>query len=264
MRRRRGSWAGLCKCNLKKVAGNPSFAGGLFGALTRLPSLHSLSAATSAAAASWSHFSRRAPWSGGWLRLHPPHLRAVRTPRPRCLLLRQPETLGGPQAGPFWVGLRHRAAEEPGRKGGRQAGRGVGVTGWEETPLRAQTRQPRGRMRRGAQQPLLLEAQPASPPMDSGGSSLPAAFIQIRSSSGASVLGLPCSPGSAAGGLQPHTLGGDGGASLCRTPHGPVGRTVLLQPARGSAGRPSVITPPSPSMGGWGLVPFKKGCRKRG
>ncbi|XP_061449265.1 transcription factor E2F3 isoform X2 [Rhineura floridana] len=110
-------------------------------------------------------------------------------------------------------------------------------------------------MRRGLQ-PHALAGRPAASPMDSGMTaavavSLPArispaaaAFIQIHSSSGASALGAPwvssCCPGAACGvaeGTRP-SLTGSSGTSLYYTPHGPAGRTVLLQPALGSGGRP--------------------------
>ncbi|XP_060133927.1 transcription factor E2F3 [Zootoca vivipara] len=109
-------------------------------------------------------------------------------------------------------------------------------------------------MRRRALQPHALAARPPSAPMDSAAASAvavsfparfaPAAFLQIRSSSGASALGAPwvssCFPGAAGGGAEgarPSLVGS--GSALCCTPHGPAGRTVLLQPALESAGRPS-------------------------
>ncbi|KAL8182460.1 UNVERIFIED_CONTAM: hypothetical protein K2H54_056720 [Gekko kuhli] len=115
-------------------------------------------------------------------------------------------------------------------------------------------------MRRGLQ-PYALAAQPASSPVDSAGSpavSLPArlaaaaAFIQIHTSSGASVLGPPwvrsCFPGVAAGGggvaegARP-ARGGREGPALSYTPHGPDGGTaqLLLQPGRDTGGRPSLM-----------------------
>lgn len=129
-------------------------------------------------------------------------------------------------------------------------------------------------MQRGVQ-PRTLAAPAASSPMDSGLVVTPAvavrlparfacaaaagSFIQIHSSSssssGASSLGAPWVPSSfpgAAGGVaegaRPNIVGGGGTpSSLCCTPHGPAGRTLLVQPARGSGGRPSVIMSPSQS-----------------
>ncbi|XP_053916356.1 transcription factor E2F3 isoform X2 [Cuculus canorus] len=101
-------------------------------------------------------------------------------------------------------------------------------------------------MRRGLQPPA---APPPAPSTDT--TSAPAAFparfaagtfIQIRS--GGAAAGAPCvvssSVSQAAGAFAPAAEGGQpGGGSLCCTPHGPAGRTALLQPAFGG-GRPPV------------------------
>ncbi|XP_069709837.1 transcription factor E2F3 isoform X1 [Phaenicophaeus curvirostris] len=102
-------------------------------------------------------------------------------------------------------------------------------------------------MRRGLQPPA------APPPAPSAGSrSAPAAFparfaagtfIQIRSTGAAApcVVSSSTAVSQAPGAFAPAAEGGQpGGGSLCCTPHGPAGRTALLQPALGG-GRPPVI-----------------------
>ncbi|KAM6349642.1 transcription factor E2F3 [Podargus strigoides] len=103
-------------------------------------------------------------------------------------------------------------------------------------------------MRRGLQPPALA-ASPPAPSTDSRAAPtvFPArfaagTFIQIRSTGAAA--GAPCVVSSAAaasqapGAFAPAAEGGQpAGSSLYCTPHGPAGRTALLQPALGG-GRP--------------------------
>lgn len=109
-------------------------------------------------------------------------------------------------------------------------------------------------MRRGLQPPAPA-APPPAPSTDSRAApaGFPArfaagTFIQIRSTGAAA--GAPCVVSSSAaaasqapGAFAPAADGGQpAGSSLYCTPHGPAGRTALLQPALGGGGgRPPVI-----------------------
>uniref|UniRef100_A0A674HZJ8 Uncharacterized protein n=1 Tax=Terrapene triunguis TaxID=2587831 RepID=A0A674HZJ8_9SAUR len=104
-------------------------------------------------------------------------------------------------------------------------------------------------MRRGLQ-PAALAAQPPAPSMDSRvtPASFPAhfaagTFIQIRS--GAAAASCVSSSSQVPGVFALTAEGGQpAGGSLYCTPHGPAGRTALLQPALGGGGgRPPVIPP---------------------
>ncbi|XP_044858854.1 transcription factor E2F3 isoform X2 [Mauremys mutica] len=96
-------------------------------------------------------------------------------------------------------------------------------------------------MRRGLQ-PAALAAQPPAPSMDSRvtPASFPAhfaagTFIQIRS--GAAAASCVSSSSQAPGVFALTAEGGQpAGGSLYCTPHGPAGRTALLQPALGGGG----------------------------
>lgn len=111
-------------------------------------------------------------------------------------------------------------------------------------------------MRRGLQPSAPAAAPPPAPSTDSRAApaGFPArfaagTFIQIRSTG--AVAGAPCvvSSSSAAaasqapGAFAPAADGGQpAGSSLYCTPHGPAGRTALLQPALAAGGgRPPVI-----------------------
>lgn len=127
-------------------------------------------------------------------------------------------------------------------------------------------------MRRGLQPPAPA-APPPAPSTDSRAApaGFPArfaagTFIQIRSTGAvAAAAGAPCVVSAAAasqapGAFAPAADGGQpAGSSLYCTPHGPAGRTALLQPALGGGGgRPPVILffPPSPregEEGRWGI-----------
>lgn len=111
----------------EKRAGNPSFAGGPWR-VTRLPSLHSLSAA----AASWSHFP-----AGPTQRERPRSIRRICPPRrlrpPPAPRILQPGPPRHPRPPVFCAGPRHRGGKRLGRPGGE--GRGE-----EATRLRGQSR----------------------------------------------------------------------------------------------------------------------------
>lgn len=235
--------------SFEKRAGNPSFAGGPWR-VTRLLSLHSLSAA----AASWSHFP-----AGPTQRERPRSIRRICPPRrlrpPPAPRILQPGPPRHPQPPVFCAGPRHRGGKELGRPGGEE-GRGGGGDAAAGTD-------PEGRMRRGLQPSAPAAAPPPAPSTDSRAApaGFPArfaagTFIQIRSTG--AVAGAPCvvSSSSAAasqapGAFAPAADGGQpAGSSLYCTPHGPAGRTALLQPALGGGGgRPPVILcfPPVPA-----------------
>ena len=112
-------------------------------------------------------------------------------------------------------------------------------------------------MRRGLQPPAPA-AQPPAPSTDSRAASVafPArfaagTFIQIRSTGAAAAA--PCVVSAAAAASQApgaFAPAADGvppaGSSLYCTPHGPAGRTALLQPALGGGGGRPPVTFPRP------------------